>query len=565
MDSKRQSFKRLSGPHLRLFMAVLLQNEIVFQNFHGKLTVEHFTDEHYQLLYRFLLDFWGENSSIPTEPETYAGIQSYYDEDDEIISEVAQDELEEFLNYAYDLEETFGSTPPTSPSMEKFGFKAGKRLLQERLVQSVASQVTELPNLDQLSSFFQTAATQSDYLALHEHSNKPKLSFQENFDKMAPFLVQSTGLDFLDKYMAGGAAPKEVYGLMAPYGTCKTTIAVMLWCLAAKQSYEETFRDEWNGKKGLSFLVTYEASLAPEIQHRALMYAATVHRSSLETMGYDGLDALRNDPDDPLPYEKKKFALEVGEGLFEPERKRVDMIIPVLNNHTVCLDFTGADADFPTSGNGGVSEIVSRIKLELRNRGADTHYVKNVIIDYLGLMVDRDQTLDGPKRADNHLLYQQAIPKIQKEISTKFNCHSWVMHQLSGQANAMLSPTKTLHHTDAKGSKSFGENLNFAFVIGNLNLEQLGQIACTKHRRAKRMPPSIIRVEGEFNNVYAPDNYHIDGHGKIVDKDTAATVGENLTENYLDLVDESNEGDIASHVGEGEDNADSLNNEGDDE
>jgi len=558
MDSKPQPFKRLSGPHLKLFVAVLLQNEIVFQNFYGKLTVEHFSDEHYRLLYRMLLDFWGENSTLPTEAETYAGIMSYYETDPEIISELAQDELEDFLNYAYD-PVSFGASGPDSAKMEKFGFKAGKRLLQEQLVQSIAAQVTELPDLDQLSKFFQTAATQSDYLALHEHSNKPKLSFGENFDKIAPFMVQSTGLDFLDKYMAGGSAPREVYGLMAPYGTCKTTIAVMLWCLAARQAYEETLRDEWDGKKGLSFIVTYEAPLAPEIQHRALMYAATIHRSSLEKMGYDGLDALRTDPNEPLPYEQKKFINEISEGLFQPERTRVDAIIPILNNHTVCLDFTGADPDFPTAGSGGIGEIESRIKLELRNRGLDKHYVKNVIVDYLGLMVDRDQTLDGPKRADNHLLYQQAIPQLQKNISTAFNCHTWVMHQLSGQANAMLSPTKTLHHTDAKGSKSFGENLNFAFVIGNLNLDQMGQIACTKHRRSKNMPPSIIKVQGEYNNVVAPDNYHIDGNGKIVDKSTADAVGAEVVDLFDDLID-IDQNMVASATGE----SDYSDEEGDD-
>jgi hypothetical protein len=89
----------------------------------------------------------------------------------------------------------------------------------------------------------------------------------------------------------------------------------------------------------------------------------------------------------------------------------------------------------------------------------------------------------------------------------------------------MLSPTKTLHHTDAKGSKSFGENLDFSFVIGNLNSDSMGQIACTKHRRFRKVPPSIIRVDGEYNSVVGLNNYHIDSRGQIVEKSTMAAVG----------------------------------------
>ena len=101
----------------------------------------------------------------------------------------------------------------------------------------------------------------------------------------------------------------------------------------------------------------------------------------------------------------------------------------------------------------------------------------------------------------------------------------------------MLSATKTLHHTDAKGSKSFAENLDFAMVIGNLNNDSMGQIACTKHRRFRRMPPSVIKVDGEFNMVLAPDNFHVDGKGNIVDKSTMTTAGISVPmEQFADIL-----------------------------
>jgi hypothetical protein len=39
------------------------------------------------------------------------------------------------------------------------------------------------------------------------------------------------------------------------------------------------------------------------------------------------------------------------------------------------------------------------------------------------------------------------------------------------------------------------------------------------------MPPSIIKVDGEFNLVLSPDNYHVDNQGKIVDKSISSATG----------------------------------------
>jgi hypothetical protein len=521
MNPGRQS-KRLSSAHIKLLFSVLLRNETVFLHFNSTLTVEHWLEEHYRFIYRVLLDFWDSNERLPTEAEAYTEIESYREEDPEIISETAESDLEDFLNYAYD-PETFGSDPPTSTKMESFAFKAGKRLLLERFREVAIEQLVDGVGVESLSSFFQSAATQSEILAHYEHSNSQSLTFNTDWDKSQASITLSTGLSFLDKYMGGGTRVGEAYGLMAPYGTCKTTLAVMLWCLAAEQAYDETLQDEFSGKKGLTFLVTYEAPKNNEIQHRALMYAAQVHRSSLDRMGMEGMQTLGSDAENPLPYEKGKFGKDIDNGVFQPERTRIDKVIPWMNEHTVCLDFTGSDPDWPSAGHGGVNEIVNRVKLELRNRGPD-YYVKNVIIDYFGLMVDRDSTI-GPKKAEDHKLYQNMVAVIVESISTKLQCHTWILHQLSGAANAMQSATKNVHHTDAKGSKSWAENLHFAFVVGNLNMESLGQIACTKHRRAGKTPPSIIKVDGEFNNVFTPDNYHIDGKGNIVDKATAESVG----------------------------------------
>ena len=85
-----------------------------------------------------------------------------------------------------------------------------------------------------------------------------------------------------------------------------------------------------------------------------------------------------------------------------------------------------------------------------------------------------------------------------------------MLHQLSGQANQKGSAAK-VYHTDAAESKSFAENLDFAFVIGAVNDLGLCQINATKHRRTADCPAAIVRVRGEMSRVEGTGNkYAID-------------------------------------------------------
>lgn len=525
--------KRLSASQKRLFMAIVLRNDVVFGHFREKLTVLHFKNESYQLLYRVLLDHTESSESLPTLPELEADITAMFEEDPEVISEAGREDLEDLLAYAYD-EETWGDTEPTSKAMEKFGFKCGATVLQQRHIAETLTQLEDMREDAGFAAIMAQLSQQQEVLAMEGRQPGRSRAFKEGWDKKAALRITTTGFDFFDKYMSGGAAPGEGYGLMAPYGTCKTTLAVMQWCNAARQCYEQTLRDDFDGRKGMTVLVSYEAPLSPEIQHRSVMYQAEVNRYSLEKMGKDGLEALSNDLDNPLPYEKKKFATQIADGVFKPERVRVEECLSWLDEHVHCIDMSGSDREnFPGAGYGGVQEIVNRIKLELREResSGEKWYVKNVIIDYLGLMVDRDSTLRASDPVEDHKAYQAAVDKVVNLISKPFDCHSWILHQLSGVANATLNPTKVLHHTDAKGSKSFAENLDFCFVIGSLNADSLGQVSCTKHRRAGKYPPSVIQVHGEYNLVKAPENFQIDNKGNIVDKDSMTTAGVNV-ENF---------------------------------
>jgi hypothetical protein len=525
MQNAEQSM-RLSSAQLRLFVAIMLQNQSIFDVVKARLTVDHFNEESYRFLYRVILDYYEVNKCLPLYPELAVELETLLEEDGDLLSEEDREELEEFLAYAYD-EETFTGCPVDSIKSEKFAVKVFKKLLARKLHQFVTVEINNA-SVDDLPIFAQRFTQELEEIKYVNATSEVTMSFPTGWDKENPRSIVTTGLSFLDKYMGGGAAPGEGYGLMAPYGTCKTTLGVMLWATTAMKCYADWLADESAEDKkkiGLSVLVTYEASRTPEILHRTAMYAATIRRSSLDRMGLDGLDALGNDSTKPLDYEQTKFKDQINHGVFIPERKRIENIIPILNKHSVCFDFSGADKAFPTAGSGGVNEIITRLKLELKARGQN-HYIKNIIIDYLGIMVDRDSSQkDKNKSKEDHKVYQVAAQEIVTSICKPFNCHSWILHQLSGSANSMLSPTKTLHHTDAKGSKSFAENLDFCFVIGNLNNDAMGQIACTKARRFRKLPASVIQVDGEFNTVRGLDNYYIDDKGGIIDKSTMTIAG----------------------------------------
>ena len=124
----RQS-SRLSEARLQLFMAILVQNEGVFEQFKGQLTVEHFDMEWCRLLYRVVFDHYTYNSELPRFAELESGLKSYFEEDPDVISEGARDDLELFLDYAYLDASTFADDSVHSEKLEKFAFRSARIIL----------------------------------------------------------------------------------------------------------------------------------------------------------------------------------------------------------------------------------------------------------------------------------------------------------------------------------------------------------------------------------------------------------------------------------------------------
>jgi len=517
---------RLTVHEYRQVLRTLCNSSELFGVFREQLEVSHFGSlETYQLIYRILLTYYEEHAELPPPNIMWVEVEALLDGMTDHFSIEELEGLESFLNEDYSGHEVDEST-------YKWASSKIKQLIEEGVLQDMAVRVTSevLPaSLPEMLEGWERRLTDLQSLGHTESSTE---TYPAEWDRIAGLNLRSTGLSFFDDFLAGGHCAGEVYGILAPYGTCKTTLAAMLFCNEARHAqsrYLECVAEERPVRIGLSVLVSYEAPKSPEVQHRCLMYMGQLQRGSLAAMDSSGIASLAGDPQSPLAYEQKRFAQQISDGMFRTERQRVTEVVGVMNQHSLILDMTGNDPDFRMAGGGGLKEIAARLKAELSHRSRDTtaeYYVENIIIDYVGAMVKRQLATSGADSSDlRHRITETALMAANL-LAKPFKCPVWLVHQLSGVANASFKPGSKLHHTDSAESKSFAENLDFAFVIGNLNEKNQGQIACTKHRRAPGKPARVIEVDGDFNTVRSRDDLYIDpSRMTVVDRDIAQTVG----------------------------------------
>ncbi|TMJ00944.1 MAG: hypothetical protein E6G97_18600 [Alphaproteobacteria bacterium] len=313
--------------------------------------------------------------------------------------------------------------------------------------------------------------------------------------KLRPLDKTSTGIDFLDDFMAGGDAASEVYGVLGGYGSGKTALAIQS-CYAKSLQFQ--YEADCKGKDlQHCHLFTYEADYA-ECVRRFWAHAARIR---MDSPGMPELEPeLLSHTGQLREYERCLFAKEIArEGIdnFPGEFERLQAARELMARNVWVHDYSGADEN-RQRGTGYVDEIVAELMAATR----DGRPPGAIFVDYAGLAAKRYLLARG-RSMDELRHYVGGMPdELMQKVTRPFNCRAWLYHQLSAAANAK-GFTSTFRYTDSAEAKNFGENVAFCFQLGVRDkATNCLQFFCDKTRRAKGAEaPVLLYLRGEINTL----------------------------------------------------------------
>jgi hypothetical protein len=333
-----------------------------------------------------------------------------------------------------------------------------------------------------------------------------------------PMKKFKTGITFLDRFLKGGHAKGEAYGVLGAYGSGKTILAVQIAYAGAR--YEQslvTLDPEYHPKDW--FLFSFEAT-SDECLQRLWSMACTINHHKIEEFDWSKLTTAANGVDSLEPYERRYFSAFHKQNIILGEKERLEREMPFFNVNFWVHDMTGT-GDNPKKGTGYINEIISLIKIEiaeLSRRDGWQHEVGGVVIDYAGLCAKRhilDHGIDL-----NHIRHYVGDfgYKCKTGIAVPFKCPVWIFHQLDTKSNKKSMKT-AVHHADAAEAKNFGENMVFCFQLRSkdINTNTL-YMDCTKARRGEVGRSPLLLIEGEFFRIVEDTQHTVNTVGEVKPK-----------------------------------------------
>ena len=488
-----------------LMMIVLLRDEAALLAVRQHLKTHHFKndDRRYAVVWNTLLSLYDELGVMPTEDQMKAEIEQQlpvlstqlFDEDFEVIDTL--------LTKAHALDAS--AINPT------YGIKRARQFITDSLAHELSVSTSEWmvsrpADYGKLLGKLHEEAQMVDSMEIVEDADTGL--FGENWKPKTVRKI-STGVPFWDAFMNGGRAAAECYGLLGPFGSCKTTLMTQT-AVAACRDANRAWRE--NGKKGspkITYYFSYEEN-ETDISPRFMGIMGQIHRSSLECEGDDEFEWSRLADSEYRDYERNVFAAAMESGVSVPfELQRCKTAVRALRRTMSFHDMTGGDDKYPGRGGGLDEEMAAIIRNHQRQLGNPG--VQSIFVDYAGAAIERHvSSHDKDEKAVRFLLKHFPL-RCKRTMASPFNTTVWIAHQLNGTANSKGSAQKQ-HHTDAAESKSFAENLAFCFTVGTKDdTTNMCVLAKTKGRRAAASPTRVIRVDGEMFQVSDQDHlYTID-------------------------------------------------------
>lgn len=486
-----------------MMMATLIRNENAFLAVRETLKPENFEafEVGYAVTWKLVCQLYEDCGELPDDEMLLSELQNAIAADPHLMDETEMDMLSTFIEWAFN-PESFKKDLTTWNAYTRWAVKVTKQFLEERLiaqtkevVQSVDTVPIDIPGL------MASARDKAEEIASLDVSDEEEL-FPIDWTHTQKLEITSTGIPYLDSFLGGGHVPGEVYGILGPYGSCKTTIAVMLAAEAAKKSVHIAVSEE--KPLPLIFIVSYEERMTG-VRGRLLGYAAKIIRASIENMKPDmsNLSRQKNMRD----YERRLFHddLQAGKKIMG-ELGRAKRAVEYLNQYIVPLDMTGFGKS-RGRGAGYVPEIARLISSSLRKR--QQRWDRKVccgpvVIDYVGAMVKRHMSAHEIDMSEMRHYIHNSVLRSKSEIADVYDCPVWLMHQFSGDANSRAEAAR-MHHTDAAEAKNFAENLDFAFCMGIPNTDNMCTISSTKHRRRPQQENMVLRIDGGLFRAVSMD------------------------------------------------------------
>lgn len=456
------------------------------------------------------------------------------------ISDEELEEFDEFLELTYLKDERQLESPAVQSLFKKLLKSFKSDMLYDEIREEVLGSGQNTPRLVEYLEQRYQAARQIEAV----YADATTELFAEGWDANPSILeLRSTGLAFLDEMLNGGEAAGEVYGLVAPFGSCKTTLAIQMACERATMSYE-TWQQQMRERRrrlrraqrqgrtlklprpklGVVYMFIFEDSVE-QMRVRALSYKAQIPQDRLRD-----LRELSDDPENRIDYERVEFESEFAEGLEVPtELERIRATTRQLNDTFAVICMTGQGEEGRDLGGGGPREIRDIIEEDLKRRRDKLKcpvFVETIIVDFVAAAVERQAMLEGWREEQIRRATTAYPLHCVNELGVPFKTSVWCLHQLNGTANG-LAPGLIPKGTDTKDSKTFKQHLHGLITVGSKDNQNLCVFNMDKARRGDtNITPHIIRIEGAMSRIRAVSHeWALDrASGQIVDRSELESV-----------------------------------------
>ncbi len=290
----------------------------------------------------------------------------------------------------------------------------------------------------------------------------------DDFDSSIQYCVPSksplvpTGVPFIDKMLGGGQIQDGVYGLLGPFGSCKTTTGVMLAVEAARRMELD------EGKAAGSFVVmfSYEQTRV-ELQALALACATGIPTSTFKNCHQPAV--LRE---------------------YEVKPHQISFL-----SRLVFVNYVDADGDLRGQLDSGIIGIADHLKQLQTSRDAN---VGLVIVDYIGAIA----TINNMSSVEAERFVGSVGQEACLRIARPNGCPVWLIHQLSGEANQIALHGLRARSEQTSDSTRFDSRLNATFVMGRPNDANLLTVRCTvKENHTIRTLDRIASLRGDICRI----------------------------------------------------------------